>query len=159
MGCATEPVSDGSADGLADLELTGRVVDAADLLSDGVEATLSGKLEQLEETTGAQLVVATTPDLKGYSIADYSLTLAREWGIGSSERNDGVLMLVAPNERQVRIEVGYGLEASIKDEEAALIIQETIVPAFSSENYDLGVVAGVEKLIEEITPYELREAA
>lgn len=141
------------------LELTGRVVDAADVLSGSAEERLNTKLEALENDTGVQLVVATTPSLGGFLIDDYSLDLANDWGIGSAERNDGLLLLVAPNERKVRIEVGRGLEASVKDEEAAEIIRDDIVPSFSKEDYDSGVDAGVDALIREVTPYELKEAA
>lgn len=141
------------------LELTGRVVDEAEILSAEFETKLTDKLEELEERTLVQLVVATTPDLNGYSIEDYSLALAQSWGLGSSERNDGLLLLVAPDERKVRIEVGYGLEASVKDEEAGQIIREAILPSFRTGDYEAGVDAGVDGLIDEVTPFELKKAA
>ncbi|MEL6486322.1 MAG: TPM domain-containing protein, partial [Pseudomonadota bacterium] len=98
-------------------------------------------------------------DLTGKDIAAYSLDLANSWGIGSEERDDGLLLLVAPNERQVRIEVGYGLEASVKDEEAAEIIANQIIPHFRESDYEGGIEAGVGALIDEVTPFELKEAA
>jgi len=133
------------------------VVDAAHILSPDYEAELTPVLAKLERNTGVQLVVATTPDLKGEAISTYSLRLANAWGIGSEERDDGLLLLVAPKERRVRIEVGYGLEASVKDEEASAIIQESIRPGFVEGDYEAGVTAGVEGLIREVTPYEVEE--
>ena len=141
------------------MELTGRVVDEAQILSPAFETALTGKLKQLEERTLVQLVVATTPDLNGYAIADYCLDLAQAWGLGSAERDDGLLLLVAPNDRKVRIEVGLGLEESVKDEEAAQIIREAILPSFRERDYETGIDAGVDGLIEEVTPYELKQAA
>ncbi|NQZ48432.1 MAG: TPM domain-containing protein, partial [Erythrobacter sp.] len=81
------------------------------------------------------------------------------WGLGSAERDDGLLLLVAPTERRVRIEVGYGLEASVRDEEASFIIQNEILPHFRSGEYEIGITAAVDALIREVTPYELKEAA
>ena len=154
--CAQANGADKSAPAI---ELTGRVVDAADILSEQFEDELTARLAQLETETKVQLVVATTPDLKGYDIADYSFELANLWGIGSKERDDGLLVLVAPNERKVRIAVGLGLEASVKDEEAAEIIREAIIPAFRKSDYETGVSQGVDRLIDEVTPIELKEAA
>lgn len=141
------------------LELTGKVVDAADLFDAQYEDDLARKLGRLEQDTRVQFVVATTPDLKGQAIAVYSLELANAWGIGSIERDDGLLLLVAPNERKVRIEVGYGLEASVKDEEAAQIIADDILPHFRKGDFKAGVREGVDSLIREVTPVELKEAA
>jgi len=141
------------------LELTGRVVDGADILSQATESRLVSRLAALETSTGVQLVVATTPSLGGYLIEDYSLDLANAWGVGSAERDDGLLVLVAPNERKVRIEVGYGLEASVKDEEAALIIEQHILPHLRKGDYDLGIISAVDSLAEEVTPVTFEEAA
>jgi len=160
-GCAVEtgaPEVEVFADAPA-LELTGRVVDAAGIFSPDFETEMKVKLAALEDETGVQLVVATTPDLGGQTIAAYSFDLANGWGIGSAERDDGLLLLVAPNERRVRIEVGLGLEASVRDEEAAVIIREDIIPHFRDSDYESGVAAGVDSLIDEVTPYELKEAA
>jgi len=141
------------------LELTGRVVDAADILEPEFEASMTQTLVQLEVDTGVQLVVATTPDLQGEDIAMYSLNLANSWGVGSEERDDGLLVLVAPNERRVRIEVGYGLENSVKDEEAAEIIASHMIPRFREDNFEAGIEAGVAQLVSEVTPSKLKEAA
>jgi uncharacterized protein len=106
--------------------LTGRVVDNANLLDPAQEKALSDKLAQLEKDSGRQLVVATLPDLQGYDIADYGYQLGRNWGIGAKDKNDGALLIVAPNERRVRIEVGYGLEPVLTDLSSALIINNVI---------------------------------
>src|SRR5690606_31329664 len=92
-------------------ELSGRrVVDEANLLQPAEEAALTEKLAALEQGSSDQLVVVTVPDLQGYEIEEYGYQLGRHWGIGQNETNNGVLLIVAPNERKVRIEVGYGLE-------------------------------------------------
>lgn len=154
FGCAAEASPE-----LPALELTGRVVDAADVLSPECEARLTTRLAALEQETGVQLAVATTPDLGGRTIEDYALALANSWGIGEARRDDGLLLLVAPNERKVRIEIGYGLEASVRNEEAAAIIQNAILPQFRRKAFDAGVEAGVAGLAREVTPVPLKEAA
>lgn len=141
------------------LELTGRVVDAASILSPSFESTMTDRLARLEDDTSVQLVVATTPSLNGHDIADYATDLGNAWGLGDEDLDNGLLLLVAPNERKVRIAVGYGLEASVKDDEAAQIIQQDILPHFRQSNYEAGVGDGVDSLIDEVTPYELKEAA
>lgn len=141
------------------LELTGRVVDAAEILSPEFETALTERLARLEQETLVQLVVATTPSLQGHEIEEYSFKLANAWGIGDAERNDGLLILVAPNERRVRIEVGRGLEQAVKDEEAFLIIKDSITPHFRTGDYESGVSAGVDGLVSEVSSPELKEAA
>ena len=131
-------------------ELTGRVVDEADILTPQVEAQLSARLEALEAQSQRQLVVATVPDLQGYEIADYGYQLGREWGLGDAERNDGALLLVAPNDRRVRIEVGYGLEGYLTDALSALIIQNTILPRFRDGDFAGGILAGTDAIIDQL---------
>lgn len=131
-------------------ELTGRVVDTADIIPDDVEAELTAKLEGLETATQRQMVVATVPDLEGYDIADYGYQLGREWGIGDAERNDGVVLLVAPNERRVRIDVGYGLEGYLTDALTSLIINNQITPRFRDGDMPGGIVAGTDAIIEQL---------
>ncbi|MEO0906145.1 MAG: TPM domain-containing protein [Pseudomonadota bacterium] len=158
-GCAAEAEAPATAQAAPPaLELSGRVVDAAKI-TDPKEADLTRTLETLEKDTGVQMVVATTPSLNGRTITDYSLDLANSWGLGNAERDDGLLLLVAPTERHVRIEVGYGLEASVRDEEASFIIRNEILPHFRSGEYETGITAAVDALIREVTPYELKEAA
>ncbi|MBU7580768.1 MAG: TPM domain-containing protein [Porphyrobacter sp.] len=156
LGCAAEATPEPPAPVLA---LTGRVVDAAGVLSPDTETRLTGRLAALEKETGLQLVVATTPDLGGQTIEAYALALANGWGLGDAQRNDGLLLLVALNQRKVRIEVGYGLEASVRDEDAAVIIQDIILPQFRQQAFDAGVEAGVAELVREVTPVRLKEAA
>lgn len=127
-------------------ELTGRVVDAADILSDTDEAGIATRLESVENETQRQFVVATVPDLQGYDIADYGYQLGRHWGIGDAERNDGILLIVAPNERKVRIEVGYGLEGIMTDAASSLIIQNSIIPSFKAGDMPAGIRTGVEAI-------------
>lgn len=131
--------------------LTGRVVDNAQLLSPQAEADLTGKLEALEQQTGRQVVVATIPDLQGYPIEDYGYQLGRTWGIGDKDRDDGVLLLVAPKERDVRIEVGYGLEPVLTDALSSLIIQQRILPAFKQGRMEEGIVAGAEAIVQQLS--------
>ena len=105
----------------------------------------------LEAKTGRQMVVATLPDLQGYEIEDFGYQLGRAWGIGDKTRNDGVLLLVAPKERKVRIDVGYGLEGVLTDALSSLIIQNKILPAFRAGKMEDGVMAGAEALIGQLS--------
>ncbi|MBU2586947.1 MAG: YgcG family protein [Alphaproteobacteria bacterium] len=131
-------------------ELTGRVVDNADILSPEAEARLAAKLEALETQSQRQLVVATIPDLQGYDISDYGYQLGRAWGLGDAQRNDGALLLIAPNDRKVRIEVGYGLEGYLTDALSALIIQNQILPAFRDGDFPGGIEAGTDAIITQL---------
>ena len=131
--------------------LTGRVVDDAQILSPDVERDLTGKLENLETTTGRQLVVATVPSLQGYPIEDYGYQLGRTWGIGEKDKNSGVILLVAPNERKVRIEVGYGLEPVLTDALSSVIIQSAILPKFRDGDLSGGIVAGTDAIVEQLS--------
>lgn len=132
------------------LPLAGRVVDNANILPPDIEDRLTQKLAVLEQATKHQLVIATTGSLQGKRIEDYSLCLARHWGIGDKDANDGVVLLVAPAERRVRIEVGYGLEAQLRDEESARIMDEDMVPAFKAGDYPRGIEAGADAIANEI---------
>ncbi len=132
------------------MALTGRVVDQADLLTDEAEKELTSMLANLERTSGPQLVIATTTSLNGQTIEDYSVDLARAWAIGDKNRDDGVLLLVAPNERKVRIEVGYGLEASLSDPFCASVIRQDIIPAFSDGKMEDGIFRGAARLNEKM---------
>ena len=133
-------------------ELSGRVVDAADIIPADVEAQLTEKLEALETQSQRQLVVATIPDLQGYDEQTFTYQMGREWGIGDAERNDGIILMVAPNERRVRIEVGYGLEGIMTDAMSALIIQNAIIPRFKADDYPGGIVAGSDAIIQQTRP-------
>ena len=128
-------------------ELTGRVVDQAGLLTAGVTQQLIRLLEQHEQETGNQIVVVTLSSLQGDTIEDYGYQLGRHWGIGQAERNNGVLLIVAANERKVRIEVGYGLEGTLTDARSHDIIQQVILPQFRNNNYSEGILLGAQAII------------
>ena len=151
MGCAAEAESSPQAPAAPPaLELTGRVVDAAEILSEPFEAQMTTILEGFEREDLVQMVVVTTPDLEGRDVKDYTVDLANAWGIGHHERDDGVVLLVAPNERRARISVGYGLETTITDAEAQRIMDEGLVPHFQLSNYEIGVFIGVRDLMCEV---------
>jgi len=140
-------------------KLTGRVVDAADLLNPEQEAQLTAMSEATEQATGRQLVVATVTDLQGYPIEDFGYRLGRDWKIGQSEADNGIILLVAPNERKVRIEVGYGLEPIMTDALSGMIIRDTILPAFRNKDMAGGIVAGATAINEQLKlPLEAAEA-
>ena len=128
--------------------LTGRVVDGANILSAAQEAELTRKLEALETSTGRQLVVATAPSLQGYEIEEYGYRLGRAWGIGGEKADDGLILLVAPAEKRVRIEVGYGLEGVVTDALSSRILSERVLPRFRAGDFPGGIEAGADSLIE-----------
>ncbi len=130
--------------------LTGRVVDKAELLSLEQESNLSAKLLALEAASSSQLVVVTLPDLQGYDIAQFAITLARHWKIGQAEKDNGALLVIAVKERKIRIEVGYGLEGVLTDATSASIIRNEIQPAFRNGNYDSGINHGIDAIIATI---------
>jgi uncharacterized protein len=133
-----------------------RVVDAADILPAQDEAALDSKLAGYEKETGRQMVVATVPDLQGYPIEDYGYRLGRAWGIGGKDKDDGTLLLVAPNDRKVRIEVGYGVEPILTDAFSSVIINTQILPRFKVGDYVNGINAGTDAIIAQLklTPEE-----
>ncbi|RAK56930.1 TPM domain-containing protein [Phenylobacterium deserti] len=130
--------------------LTGRVVDNAAILSPAAEQRLDGDLARLEAQTGRQVVVATVPDLQGYEIEEYGYQLGRTWGIGREKQDDGAIFLVAPKERKVRIEVGYGLEPVLTDALSSVILQQRVLPRFRAGEMEQGVVDGTEALIAQL---------
>jgi len=130
--------------------LSGRVVDQANMLSPAVEADLTQKLAGLETQSGRQLVVVTLPSLQGYEIEEYGYQLGRTWGIGSAESDDGALFIVAPNERKVRIEVGYGLEPVLTDALSSFILQAQVLPRFKAGDMEGGVVAGTDSIVTQL---------
>lgn len=132
-------------------KLTGRVVDAANIIPPETEAQLVAKLEALENQSQRQLVVTTLPSLQGYEISDYGYQLGRYWGIGDKKRNDGALLIIAPNERKVRIEVGYGLEPVLTDGLSSLIINQQILPQFKAGDMPAGIMAGTNAIVNQLT--------
>lgn len=127
------------------------VVDEANVIAGPQEQQLNQRIVNWNRTTGHQLVVATIPDLQGLDIADYANTLLRTWGIGRAGANDGVILLLAPTERQVRIEVGYGLEAVLTDALSSQIIEETIQPGLRNGDVGGALSAGADRIMASAT--------
>ncbi|WP_093005088.1 TPM domain-containing protein [Sphingomonas palmae] len=139
-------------------KLTGRVVDDAHLLSPEQVQQLTQLSASVEQASTRQLVVATIPDLQGYPIEDYGYRLGRAWGLGQKDANNGVILLVAPRERKVRIEVGYGLEPIVTDALSSVIINQTILPRFRDGDMAGGIVAGANAIAEQLKlPLEAAE--
>lgn len=131
--------------------LTGRIVDEANLLDAATRAELTQKLTELEGKSTDQLVIVTLRSLQGTSIEDYGYRLGRAWQIGQQGKNNGVLLIVAPNERKVRIEVGYGLEGTLTDAISSFIVQNSILPRFRANDYQGGIKRGAEDIIQVLT--------
>jgi uncharacterized protein len=131
--------------------LTGRVVDEASILSPDEALDLTAKSEALEAATMRQFVIVTVRSLNGRDVASYTTDLGNVWRIGDKGRQDGVILLVAPNERQVRIAVGDGLARVLTNEEAAKIIQRDILPRFRSGNLQGGISTGADAVIAQLS--------
>ncbi len=124
-------------------ELAGRITDQAGLLTPQDKADLESTLAELEQTSTDQIAIVTVKSLDGYAIEDYGIGLARKWGIGQKGKDNGILLIVAPNDRKVRIEVGRRLEPYMTDTMSALIIQNAILPKFRRGDYAGGIKDGV----------------
>ena len=131
--------------------LTGRIVDQMNVISPEAKSALEPRLAELEEKSGIQLVVATVASLGGQDIEPYANQLFRTWKLGEKAKNNGVLLLVAPNERRVRIEVGYGLEGTLTDALSKVIIANAMTPRFKSGDYSGGISRGVDDIITVLT--------
>ena len=133
-------------------QLTGRVVDQADLLRPEQELDISSKSQALETQTGRQFVVATVKSLEGRPIEDYGYRLGRAWKIGDEKRDDGVILIVAPNEKKVRVETGYGARVFLTDAISSVIIRNAILPEFRKNppDYGAGIVAGADAIIKQM---------
>lgn len=136
-------------------KLTGRVVDQADLLDPQQEAALTAKLAGLETRTKRQLVVTTLSSLEGYEISDYGYRLGRTWalgqdGKGETEKDNGAILIIAPKERKMRIEVGYGLEPFLTDGLSSSIIRNDITPRFKEGDFAGGINAGVDRIVTQL---------
>lgn len=129
------------------IALDGRVTDTADLLDPAREIALTVKLQLLERSTKHQVTIVTVPSLGGRDIARYTRDLANSWRIGREREDEGVVLLVAPNERQVRIAVGYGLENTLSHEVCNQIIEDQILPRFREGDMPGGIDAGTNELI------------
>ena len=131
--------------------LSGRVVDQANIIAADTRNALTGKLAELEAKSGIQLVVATVGSLEGQEIEPYANQLFRSWKLGEKTKNNGVLLLVAPNQRKVRIEVGYGLEGTLTDALSKVIITNAITPRFKAGDFGGGITRGVDDIITVLT--------
>jgi uncharacterized protein len=132
-------------------QLTGRVVDQAGVLDAATAAALTGKLADLESRTTDQFVVVTLKSLQGTSIEDFGYQLGRAWKIGTKDKSNGVLLIVAPTERKVRFEVGYGLEGTLTDAATKIIIENAILPRFRANDVSGGVSRGVDAAVGLLT--------
>ena len=142
-----ENVSQKIAEQLNFPALTGRVVDQAGILSPAVKEELESALAARENNTTNQVVVVTLKTLGGVNISDYSLKLDRYWGIGQKDKNNGVLLVVAPNDRQAHIEVGHGLEGTITEDFGETIIDNYIVPELTKGDVEGGIKIGAQKIV------------
>lgn len=131
--------------------LSGRIVDQANIISADTRSSVEPKLADLETKSGIQLVVATVTSLEGQEIETYGNELFRTWKLGEKTKNNGVLLLVAPNDRRVRIEVGYGLEGTLTDALSKVIIANAISPRFKTGDFNGGITRGVEDIITVLT--------
>ena len=129
----------------------GRIVDQANVIPVETRTALEPKLADLEAKSGIQLVVATVTSLEGQEIEPYANELFRAWKLGEKTKNNGVLLLVAPNERRVRIEVGYGLEGTLTDALSKVIITNAITPRFKTGDFGGGIARGVDDIITVLT--------
>lgn len=127
--------------------LTGRMVDLANLLPADVAASLSAELADHERKTGNQIAVLTLPSLEGESLEEFSHRVATTWKLGRKGTDNGVLLLVVPGERRIRIEVGYGLEGVLTDAKSSQIIRREIVPHFKAGDFAAGISAGVKAIV------------
>jgi uncharacterized protein len=132
-------------------QLSGRVVDEADILDAATRQALTDKLAAVEAKSGDQIVVVTLRSLQDTSIEDYGYQLGRHWGIGQKGTNNGTLLIVAPNEHKVRIEVGYGLEGALTDAVTRLITQNAILPRFRAGDFQGGVTRGVDDIVQVVS--------
>ena len=129
-------------------QLAGRVTDQANIISGPAKASIEAKLQNLEDKSSIQLVVATVSSLEGGDIESYANGLFRAWKLGLAKKNNGVLFLIAPNERKMRIEVGYGLEGVLTDAVSSVIIRSAVAPRFQAGDFSGGIERGVDAIID-----------
>ena len=148
LGCA---LSLGAHAQQADVPyLTGRVVDNAEILKPDTRKRLAETLRRHEQKTTNQIAVLTVTTLQGDSVEEYAVRVFEQWKLGQKGKDNGVLLVVAPQDRRMRIEVGYGLEGVLPDATAARIIRNVMTPRFKEGNYDGGIVQGVEAIIAQL---------
>lgn len=130
---------------------TGPVLDQANIIPDDQEAALAQRLSAYNAQTGRSIIVATVASLDGHDVANYTNTLFRAWGVGGQQTDQGLLFLIAPNDRRVRIEVGYGLEEFMPDVLSGRIIASAVTPRFKANDYPGGINAGVEQILAQLS--------
>lgn len=139
----------------------GPIYDGAAIIPDATEARIDAKLRALSKDTGKTLVVATVPSLDDMAIEQYAVEIYEDWGIGDAEKDEGALILVAPNERRTRIEVGLGSEAVLPDALAGRIIEQQMIPRFKEGDFGGGIDAATDAVITQLTrePTDARAVA
>jgi uncharacterized protein len=137
--------------------LTGRVVDQTGTLSAADIASLTQALQDLETRKGSQIAVLIVPTTDGEAIEQFSLRVAEAWKIGRKKIDDGALLVIAKNDRRLRIEVGYGLEGALTDATTKRIIDEDITPKFKAGDFGGGVAAGVDRMVRIVNGEKLPE--
>ncbi len=136
--------------------LTGRVTDNAQILSENTRNSLTETLKEHEATTTNQIVILTIPSLEGENIEDFANKVFNEWKLGQKDKDNGILIVVVPDERKMRIEVGYGLEGTLTDLSAGRIIREIMTPRFRDGDFDGGITDGTLAVISVLTGKDLR---
>lgn len=132
-------------------EPSGYVVDQSGVLSPETEDLLTNQLTQLNEATGIQMAVVTIPTTNGVPIEEYSIELAESWGVGDAEQDSGILFITATEDRQVRFEIGYGMEGALTDSQGGRILDNSVIPHFKNNNFEAGIIDGVGALIHHVT--------
>lgn len=133
----------------------GRVTDLAGVIDPAAEAEIDRRIDQLEQQTSSEIAVATVVTLDGMSIEEYANRLFKEWGVGQAKQDNGVLVLVAPNEREMRVEVGYGLEGVLPDGLAGQVIRDTFTPRFRDGDYSGGIRDGVGRIADIVEKHQV----
>lgn len=145
-GCKEAPAPEAAyCAGVPQMSMAGRVTDTAAILNDEEEARLAQRLARYEARTSHQMVLATVATLDGATVEDFSTCIGNRWGIGREDHDDGVLILVAPNERRVRIATGTGMEKLLPDEKAKAVI-DSMTPRFQAGDYAGGLTSGIEAI-------------
>lgn len=134
---------------------TGRVNDFANVIDPATEAAIDQQLDLLEQKTSSEIAVVTVSSLQGISVEEYANKLFKEWGVGQAKQDNGVLVLVAPNDRAMRIEVGYGLEGVLPDGLAGEVIRDQFTPKFKSNDYSGGIKDGVDRVVQIVEKHQV----
>jgi uncharacterized protein len=130
--------------------LKGRINDYAGMLSPQASAKIEAELKSLEQTDSTQIVILTVPSLDGEPMESFSMRVAEAWKIGMKSTDNGAILVIAKNDRKMRIEVGYGLEGRLTDLVSGQIIRNVIVPEFKTGNFDAGIINGVQAMISAV---------